>query len=82
LNGTFTFNTFSVSSGGVSFFNGSTGAAVSGSIAIPVTGTSGDPTITVSNFSGTAQAQWPSKSGPKEQPLSPGDELTLTGFSG
>ncbi|MGK6319615.1 hypothetical protein [Sphingomonas sp. DT-204] len=83
MNGTFSFSEFSVSSGGISFYNGSTGTPVSGSVTIPISsGGHGNPTITVSNFSGTAQANWPSTSGPKQEPLSPGNELTLTDFTG
>jgi hypothetical protein len=79
--GAFPFDTLNLGTGSIGFYNSSAGASVSGVISIPVAaGNSGDPTITVTAFSGAVTLSWPSNTGPQYQALSPGDPITLTGF--
>jgi hypothetical protein len=83
MNGTVTFNALNISSGSIGFYNSATGAAISGSVIVPVAKTgSSDPAITVNNFQGTCTLSWPSTSGPQYQNRSPGDPITLTNFLG
>jgi hypothetical protein len=82
LAGTFTFSTLSLSKSLISFYNNSQGTAVNGTASLPVSATTGlDPTIVANNFAGTVILSWPSKQGPQYQTLSPGDQITLTGFT-
>lgn len=83
MNGTITFNALNISSGTIGFYNSATGAAISGTIVVPVAKAgSVDPAITANNFQGTCTLSWPSTSGPQYQTLSPGDPITLTGYTG
>lgn len=79
LNGTFTFSGLRITSGAISFQNTSTGVAINGTVTVQVDCPVGDPTITASNFSGSATVQWPS-SGSGFETLTPGQPITLSSF--
>jgi hypothetical protein len=80
FNGTFAVTQLNISSGLISFENNSAGVAVSGTITIPVTSSGGDPSITADGFSGTAQVNWNSTTGPKFATVLPGNPTTLSNF--
>jgi hypothetical protein len=79
MSGTIPFTNLSIASGAISI-DGQPGATVNGNISFPVKMTGNAPTITVTNFSGTATMSWPSNSGGGVQPVAPGDPVTLNGF--
>ena len=78
--GTFPFANLSVTSGAISI-EGQPGATVNGNISFAVNATSNAPTVTVTNFGGTASMSWPSNAGGGFRVVSPGDPVTLDGFS-
>ena len=80
LNGSFTFSGFTVTTGAISFENTSQGVAVSGTVAVQINATQGDPQITANNFSGSATVSWPSSGTGGFEALTPGVSITLTDF--
>jgi hypothetical protein len=79
LSGTIPFTNLSIASGAISI-DGQPGSTVNGNIGFPVNMTGNEPTITVTNFSGTATISWPSNTGGGVQQVPPGDPVTLNGF--
>jgi len=81
--GSFPFSSLNVSSDTVRFYNQSPNTAVNGNATLPIASSgTGDPTITANNFSGSVELQWSTRNGPQHQQLSPGEAVTLTGFTG
>ena len=79
LNGTFTFNQFKVTTSQIEFINNATGVTINGEVQVQIDAGNGDPTLTVSNFSGNATVTWPS-SGSGYGELMPSQPLVLSGF--
>uniref|UniRef100_B0T4K3 Uncharacterized protein n=1 Tax=Caulobacter sp. (strain K31) TaxID=366602 RepID=B0T4K3_CAUSK len=82
VNGTFTFNTLSVTQNAV-LFGVAAGATFTGTITLDVTPNqpNGTPVILVSNLTvDSATVTYPTNDGPETQVLTPGQELTLSGF--
>lgn len=81
LQGTIPFNGLYITETVITLDNPATGASINGTIAFELDAPGGAPTIDASNFSGTVSVNWPQTTGaPGNQPLSPGDALTLSNF--
>lgn len=82
VNGTFTFNTLSITQNAV-LFGVAAGATFTGTVTLDVTPNqpNGTPVILVSNLTvDSATVTYPTNDGPETQVLTPGQELTLSGF--
>lgn len=82
INGTFAFNTLSITQNAVQF-GVSPGASFTGAVTLNVipNAPSGAPSILVSNLDvDSATVTYPTNDGPETQMLTPGQELTLSGF--
>jgi len=55
-------------------------ATIDAEICIPLSAPGGSPNISVSDFTGTVTATWPTSTGVVTQPLLSGDMVTLSGF--
>jgi len=82
VNGTFTFNTLSITQNAV-VFGVSPGAAFTGTLTLDVVPNAANvpPSLLVSNLNvDSATVTYPTNDGPETQVLTPGQELTLSGF--
>ncbi len=82
VNGAFTFSSLSITQNAVLFGVGA-GATFTGTVTLDVTPNqpNGTPVLLVSNLTvDSASVTYPTNDGPETQVLSPGQELTLSGF--
>ena len=79
--GTFTFDTLSISSSEVTFYSNSADTAVNGTVSLLISSPgSDDPIISANNFTGSVELTWPTSNGRQYQQISSGDLVTLKDF--
>jgi hypothetical protein len=79
FSGTIPFNVLSIGTGAIRI-DAAESAVVNGSFGFAINAPGGAPTITVTNFIGTATINWPTSSGTQSQPLPRGEPIILPGF--
>lgn len=81
VSGTVSFNSLYLTSGALTF-EAPAGTSFDCSIILPLEAGAGAPTLEITNFAGTATVTWPTASGLQTQTVTPGDPITLNGFTG
>lgn len=79
ISGTIAFDSLYLTSNAINF-NVETGTTFNAQVAVPVSASSGAPSIEITNFAGTVTVTWPTATGLETQVIMPDSPLTLNGF--